>query len=68
MPMKTLSKPMKTRRRSEFARLGNASGTKARTGVANTGRAGAEAIMNLCAIVVETGKTTMTTRSLWTKK
>jgi hypothetical protein len=39
MPMKTLSKPMKTRRYNRACRLRNASGTKARTGVASTGHA-----------------------------
>ena len=38
--MKTSSKPMKTRRRSELARPGDVSGTKAHTDVASTVGAG----------------------------
>jgi hypothetical protein len=60
MPMKTLSKPMKTRRWPELARLGDASGTKARVGVANTGRAREGTIMDREVVVdgdVEGGET-----------
>jgi hypothetical protein len=47
MLKKTLSKSMKTRRCTELARLGNASGMKARLGVANTGRLTVGTIINL---------------------
>jgi hypothetical protein len=36
MPKKTLSRPMKMKRQSELARHGDASGMKARGGVAST--------------------------------
>jgi hypothetical protein len=47
MPMKTLSKLIKTRRYTELARLGNASGMKALRGVANTGHPRVRTIINL---------------------
>jgi hypothetical protein len=47
MPKKTLSKPMKTRRYAELARLRNASGMKERLGVANIGRPRVGTIINL---------------------
>ena len=47
MPMKTLSRTVKTRRRSEFARLGNVSGTKALPVLPVPGMRGARTIMNL---------------------
>jgi hypothetical protein len=47
MPKKTLPKPMKTRRCTELARLGNASGMKARPDVANTERPRVRTIINL---------------------
>jgi hypothetical protein len=47
MSKKTLSKPIKTRHCAELARVGNASGMKARPGVANTGRPRVGTIINV---------------------